>query len=423
MKPKSRFQHTIVALSKELPQLSESRQQWAFQNCFEHIGRRTAKGVISCTRCGKSWTDKAATGKSPCPHCGTILNVTDTRARTFAWNEYLGIITTHKGYQVLRYYFISARFRTGVKAEYACNEVVQRWIAPDGRCATLARLRGQHPLYYDLWNLHSPMEIRPDHHAHNIYPIRTAPRQRIIPELTRNGFDGDLCGLHPYTLFHTLLSNPKAETLLKAGQKQLLRYFTTSGHRHIERYWSSIRICIRNGYTVTSPALWCDYVENLAHFGKDTRSAKYLCPENIQAAHDYYLNKRRAKRQKEHLSEQRQTAQAEEEQFRALKSHFFGISFGNDTLRVQVLESAEAHLQEGTNLRHCLYESKYHLRPDSLILSASLTGESIETVEVSTQTMQVVQAFGKCNQRTEYHDSIIALVKQNMGLISSRMGA
>ena len=45
-------------------------------------------------------------------------------------------------------------------AEYAIYEVVQRWIAPDGRTTTVARLRGMSVFYYDQWVEYSDMEIR-----------------------------------------------------------------------------------------------------------------------------------------------------------------------------------------------------------------------------------------------------------------------
>lgn len=39
--------------------------------------------------------------------------------------------------------------RTGQSAEYSIFEVVQRWIAPNGRTTTVARLRGMSLFYYD----------------------------------------------------------------------------------------------------------------------------------------------------------------------------------------------------------------------------------------------------------------------------------
>lgn len=45
-------------------------------------------------------------------------------------------------------------------AQYSICEVVQRWIAPDGKTETVARLRRMSLFYYDLWAEYSGMEIR-----------------------------------------------------------------------------------------------------------------------------------------------------------------------------------------------------------------------------------------------------------------------
>ena len=76
---------------------------------------------------------------------------------------------------------------------------------------------------------------------------------------------------------------------------------------------------------------------------------------------------------------------------------------------------------EGRLMHHCV--GGYHNRKNSLILSARIDGRRIETVEVSLKTFEVVQCRGVCNENTEYHDRIIALVNSNMSLIRQRMNA
>ncbi|MCF2583510.1 PcfJ domain-containing protein, partial [Bacteroides caecigallinarum] len=72
-------------------------------------------------------------------------------------------------------------------------------------------------------------------------------------------------------------------------------------------------------------------------------------------------------------------------------------------------------------MHHCV--GSYHKRTDSLILSATIDGKRIETVEVSLTTFKVVQSRGVCNSNTEYHDRIISLVESNAELIRKRMSA
>lgn len=76
---------------------------------------------------------------------------------------------------------------------------------------------------------------------------------------------------------------------------------------------------------------------------------------------------------------------------------------------------------EGKLMHHCV--GSYHKRTDSLILSATIDGKRIETVEVSLKTLKVVQSRGVCNKLTEYHERIVELVERNAELIRSRMVA
>ena len=111
--------------------------------------------------------------------------------------EYFSVITTCKQYQVIRFFSVKSRHKAGEPADYSILEVVQRWIAPDGRTATIARLRGMSFIYYDQWAEGSDMEVRRDERqqAYDISPVCTYPRKRFIPELTRNGFKGECHGI------------------------------------------------------------------------------------------------------------------------------------------------------------------------------------------------------------------------------------
>ena len=72
---------------------------------------------------------------------------------------------------------INSRYKAGQPAKYSVFEVVQRWIAPDGRTTTVARLRSMSLFYYDLWNEYSDMEVRKNQEtrAYDITPRCTYP--------------------------------------------------------------------------------------------------------------------------------------------------------------------------------------------------------------------------------------------------------
>jgi hypothetical protein len=182
----------------------------------------------------------------------------------------------------LRFFYLQSYAKKGEKAQYFHSEVVQRWVAPDGRYATVAKLR---PMSYfaDTWNFSSTLEIRPERPLHNILPTGVYPRQRLIPELKRSGYAGKFYRLTPFDLFHALLTDSRAETLLKTGQTGLLKFFVNNGFRHIDCFWDSIKICIRNAYRVDDASLWRDYIDLLQFFGKDLHNAKYVCPADLKA--------------------------------------------------------------------------------------------------------------------------------------------
>ena len=435
MKPKTPIQKEIIRLSATLPELTSAQRTYALRHCFKHYGRRTAKGVITCTECGHAWKSGHSLADTlcgcTCPNCGTALEIKDTRKRVFTDNEYFSIITTCKGYQVIRFFFARSRQKVGQKAEYSifevaqrwiAFEVAQRWIAPDGKSETVARLRGFSFLYYDLWMEDSPMEIRRNnqHKVYDIDPICTYPRQRIIPEIKRNGFDGNLHGMLPYDFFKKILTDSKAETLLKSGQYPMLRYYLRY-HFNMSEYWQSVKICIRNGYTIPDGSTWRDTIDLLRLMGKDTNSPKYVCPQDLKAEHDKLVRKRERLLEREKTEAERQKAVEYEKDYVKAKGMFFGLMFTDNLILVKVIESVAEMIAEGRAMHHCV--GQYHKRENSLILSATIDGERIETVEVDLRTLKVVQSRGVCNSNTEYHNRIIALVESNAEQIRQRMKA
>lgn len=426
MKPRTCIQKEVAQLSKRLPELTEAQKAYAFRHCFKHYAIKRADSTNTCTECGHSWKsghDLADTVCGcTCPRCGMELEVLRTRKSVFRDMEYFSIVTTSKRYQVIRFFSVKSRHKAGKPAEYSVFEVVQRWIAPDGKTTTIARLRGMSLFYYDLWNECSDMEVRKSQElrAYDIDPVCTYPRQHFIPELKRNGFKGDYHNILPYDLFKAILSDSKAETLLKAGQYPILRHYLQSSF-DIRQYWASIKICIRNGYTITDGSMWRDTIDLLRHFGKDTNSPKYVCPTDLKAEHDRLVEKRNRQRERERTEEQRRKAIEDEKQYLKAKGIFFGLVFSDSLIRVKVIESVEEMIEEGRQMHHCV--GGYHNRENSLILSATIDGKRIETIEVSLKTFEVVQSRGVCNSNTEYHDRIISLVNDNIHLIRQRMKA
>ena len=408
MKPRTRIQKEIAQLSKRLPKLSKAQRAYAFEHCFK-------ESICGCT----------------CPHCGKQLEMLDTRKRVFREMEYFCIITTCKQYQVLRYFSTKMYRKVGQSAEYSIKEVVQRWIAPNGKTETIARLRCMSIFYYDV-------EIRTNnqHRAYDINPYCTYPKMRVIPELKRNGFNGSLHNLSPFDLFTAILNNSKQETLLKAGQIAVLRY-SINTYFKLEEYWASIKICIRNGYTITDASMWKDYIDLLRYFGKDSNNPKYVCPTDLQAEHDRLMDKKNKIMEKEReqqrirmaqrrIEAERQKAERLERaktEYALKKANFLDLSFTDGFIFISVLQNVEDFYEEGKAMHHCVYSNEYYNRDNSLILSARIDGKRIETIEVNLENLSIIQCRGVCNKNTEHHDRIVSLVNKNMKLIRKRMAA
>ena len=167
------------------------------------------------------------------------------------------------------------------------------------------------------------------------------------------------------------------------------------------------------------------------------RNPKNICPDDFIEAHDNAHRRIEAKHRKEYAEaerrreierrerEQRRLLQEQqrEEDFKALKSKFFGLIITDNEISVKVLESIEEYYEEGNVQNICVFGSEYYKKADSLILSARIDGKIIETVEVDLQTLKVVQCHGRNNEDTEYHKRIIDLVNSNAKLIRERMTA
>ena len=144
-------------------------------------------------------------------------------------------------------------------------------------------------------------------------------------------------------------------------------------------------------------------------------------PMSMKSLLPVMVAKRNLQRERERTEQQRQKAIEDEKNYLKAKGIFFGLVFSDSLICIKVIESVEEMVEEGRIMHHCV--GGYHNKANSLILSATIDGKRIETIEVSLKTLKVVQSRGVCNSNTEYHDRIIRLVEDNAGLIRQRMNA
>lgn len=418
MKPKTILQKQVVELSKRLRPITDKQIQWGYDNCLDDNAVRSKK-LLYCLECGHSWKEDNELFSNvlgcTCPECGKELKVHDKLSSEAA---YYAILTTVKGFQVARIYWAQKQYSKNKPAYYVSMEVMQHWIDTTGKVTTIQRKVQGLSRYYDQWVWDSELEVRAGTSygasmRYDIRPYKIYPQRTILPEIKRNGFSGNFHDFAPHKFFSLILSVKQAETLLKSKQISVLKCIAFRPEV-VEKYWPTIRICIRNGYIVQNGSDYFDYLDLLSFFGKDLRNSFYVCPESLKKAHDRFVNKKKEFDKKTKLEQQIAKAKEDQREYEKMKGAFFGLQFSDSELTVKVIDNVFDFMAEGEEHGHCVYSNEYHKKDDSLILSAQVEAKRLETVEVSLKELKVVQARGKGNKSTEYHDRIVTLVNSNV---------
>ena len=424
MKPRTKIQRRIVELSSALPSISQKQLDYGYRHCFEHEAWGSAKkGEYYCMDCGTQITCESSQlilsicdTKIKCPGCSTRVKIIDTRARKKHITRYYCITTTAAEFQVLRFIELSKHLNKTLKYEVYFKETVQVFLnLGENNRYIVACQRNQ----TDSFIHSSDLEIRIPNRYGYYDPYNISPYavfvQRVQPILRRNGISKSFVGPNPATLFRNVLCSPRHETLVKAEQYALIGYFEAK--QNFNSRWPSIKIALRNKYKIADCGLWNDMLSALDYFGKDLRNPLYVRPKNLKKAHDYWTNKRRQAIEKITGEQKRKQAAAQEAKFQALKAKFIGIIFLKGDIKIETLDSALAHVEEGEAMHHCV--GSYATRADSLVFSArSLdNGERIATIEVSLVTFKVLQCRGLCNNTVPQQAKILEIMNQNMNKI------
>ena len=421
MIPRTPLQKEVASVMHKMQGLTPKQIEWVKKRCFTPKAY-TCKSKAWCSECGHEWAENVGEKKHTlCPSCGAKLEV-KKRARTKIHFEENGfnIITTCNGWQVIRALEVHKHIAKGKKAELSWCDVCQNWIHRSGRDVIVAK-----KIVGMGWNRKygwgTETEIRQGSARGNEYTRvlnfeLQYPRIGLIPEILRNGYDRRVCKKWPeFDVFKTLLENPKAETLLKAGQMSAFKYSLIYPNT-IAQKWTQIKICLRNGYVIKDFTMWKDYIDTLEEFGKDTRNAHYVCPKDLKKAHDVYMEKKRRKIAEERKRKLREEIAEAEVDYRKLRQRFFGIVIKVDDIDISVIKSVADVFDEGEAMHHCVFTNGYYKEKDSVLLSARRNGERVETIEYSLKKRKVVQSRGVCNKNTEYHDLIVNAVNSNSHL-------
>ena len=413
MKARTKFEKQVATSNVRLTAVAPKVFEWGVRNLITHPAFRVPSGRTTCGDCGHKFIHKGKGKYVVCPKCGHELEIKDTFKRSHKEGTYFAILDTIDGLQVERVFLLSAYFKKGNSISVGHNEVCRLWLNAKGQTALTSKVRTL-GCYRDCFNWGSTIELRNMTEVHHIIANTWHyPKYKAIPKLKRNGMKGTLPDCHPFDLMKGLLNDARIETLMKARNQKAVKYFIDNP-RMLDKCWNTHKIATRHGYKIEDYSLWCDLITLLEKCGRDTRSPKYICPTNLRAEHDFWLDKSTADEERRRKAEQLLKAKKKEEDFFKNKSCFFGIVIKDNDIEISVLDSIEAYKAEGEAMHHCVFKCEYYDKENSVILSAhDKNGNRIETVEFSLTEYKVVQSRGVCNKNTEYHDRIVNLVNAN----------
>jgi len=106
MKPRTEYQKMVCQSDKGTAPIAKRVIKWTADTLTEHYAYHHPNSLRhTCMDCGHQWTisDTEKENKTlVCPHCGRTLEVKDTHDRTLRQSVYFTMLTTRKGFQVLR---------------------------------------------------------------------------------------------------------------------------------------------------------------------------------------------------------------------------------------------------------------------------------------------------------------------------------
>lgn len=446
-KPHTRLQQRCLDLQQTLPPLTEAQYHWARSKMeplgyFVERGRGGRDSVFWCQECGQM--DKADISslsvavtdhKHTCSRCGRRLELTvwNGRDKHVEHNFHFVVVTTCDGMQVARVFNIHQYNSMGSDTVEHVREVFSVWIEPKtGKETIVSRPYTRSP-YHFRWHTFNPMKIGRHNgggtgyyyynDTYDLSGMYVYPHMRVLPILRRNGFTPGMASRMKASiveLWKALLSDPAIEGLAKNLQYDIIDYwFQTGDYRRDKSQWLPLlKICNRRKYVIKDASLWFDLVESLRELGLDTRSPKYICPDDLKAAHDLMQRRVEKRHVREEIKRLNSKARDWEAFYAEKKGRYFGITFDNGDIFCHVISSVAEMVEEGETMHHCVYQRGYYKKPESLILSArDRGGNRLETVEVNLDTFSVVQSRGLQNHPTLAHNDIVKLVEANMKLI------
>lgn len=409
MKPQNKFQEYVVELSSKLSGLTKTQKRWASKNMFEKLVFKTTH-TATCFECSHTWKEETTKKKHYiCPNCNEKLVVSNGQKRKITQFKYFDVITVVKGIQVVRQFSVIRYYYKGYPVEYHFSEVYQHWFSPCGKKAYLAVYRTTFSYTKKIpWQIGSKMSIKLK--KEYCFTEYVYPKKQILPEIIRNGYNGERYNLDMSWLFECFLYKPLFEILVKAHQYELVTSFHTY-EESIKKYWQQIRICNKHKYIIAKGTwnIYKDYIDLLTYFKKDHHNPHYVCPKDLKAEHDKLVKKKKQIERIEKIVALKAKIEEEDKIYKERFKNFLGLKFEKDNYTICLLNSVEDFLKEADEMEHCIFENEYY-KKNSLMFTSFIDRKKAETIEFDLNNFQVVQSYGINNTITEHHDNLIKIV-------------
>lgn len=395
---KSKLQ-LLKAKNEQVRPMTE-RQKLDAKKMFEKMAWQTKNGC-TCTECGAFFTTKMV--RKRCPMCGEKLELETTRKRKRKESAWFVMLQKCGEYQLFRRILVTKEVKKGMPAQYTYQEMIRQFMDETGHVTHFARNK-MPCAFYNAYNYETPIKYKAVSDENDTkynhwwqYKIYS-----LLPTFKRNGFDNSNVR-EPIRMIRMLLYLPMAETLYKHKQYTIIKNFS---EYDISHYWPELKICLRNNYTATDWQLWRDTIDALKRLGKDTHNAIYVCPKDLKAAHDIWVKLYAREQERRQIKECRQIFDK--------KRKFFDIVLKQKDITIKPLRTIEEYKKEGDTMHHCVYQMKYYLKKDTLILSAHTQKERLATIELSLDNFEILQCRADHNKIAPREKEIVSLIQRNI---------
>lgn len=423
----------IERLSASLPAMSVRLERESRIICgTAWIGKK----IGWCDVCGEEFEHQLWDSRKKeirCPKCGVKVALKKSPQKKVSNNTYYFQEVTVAGeWQVVRTWFCRREAKRRImygseemlpmSVKYDAREVYQRFI----RKATVPIIIGLDvqgaSFYCDLWKWDSEWKIRKEDSQHYI-GAWVATRPKLLPELKMRGLTrlSDNCSASKQ--IEKVFNDWEAEVLLKAGAKEMYDFFI-SHSRSMMDYWPSVRVALRHHYHVKDVSLWLDLLRMLNAERKDLRNPHYVCPVDMKAEHDRWMEIRRRRWEKQRAEEEERERRSQAElldedgqsnaDYRDRLGKMLGVIVNVGDIELRPLQSIKEFYEEGEAMHHCVFTNGYYRKDECLIIGARVNGERAETIEIDTKEWRIEQCRGKHNQDSQYHEVIMEAMTNNI---------